>query len=178
MKFERFDPSLKQPVVDLFTQVFSDSEGDNEGQMIGELVARLIETTAPDQLIGFVAREEGQLTGCIFFSAVTLPVPGVAFILSPVAVSTSEQGKGIGQALIQWGIDHLKVQDVDLLFTYGDPRYYSKMGFQPISESVVKAPLRLSYPQGWLAQTLKQTEITPIEGEIRCVSALQDQRYW
>lgn len=64
----------------------------------------------------------------------------VAFILSPVAIATSEQGTGIGQQLINYGLDHLKSLKVSLVFTYGDPNYYSKTGFNHIADSIVKAP--------------------------------------
>lgn len=77
-----------------------------------------------------------------------------AFILSPVAVSTDVQGKGVGQALIRYGLDHLKSLGVELVFTYGDPGYYSKVGFEQITEAIVKAPWPLSQPIGWLALAL------------------------
>lgn len=87
-----------------------------------------------------------------------------AFILSPVAVDTAHQGNGVGQRLIAFGIQRLKEQGVDLVFTYGDSRFYSKVGFQPVSETCVKAPLKLSRPDAWLAQSLTGDSISPIKG--------------
>jgi len=52
-----------------------------------------------------------------------------AFLLGPVAIHTSYQGKGIGQKLINFGLNTLKENGVELAFTYGDPNFYSKVGF-------------------------------------------------
>ena len=101
-----------------------------------------------------------------------------AFILSPVAIDTDYQKKGIGQKLILFGIDYLKQKQIALLFTYGDPNYYKKVGFQQVSETVIKAPLKLTYPEGWLAQSLVKDVIEPIEGPSTCVNALNHQHYW
>ena len=101
-----------------------------------------------------------------------------AFLLSPVAISTRAQGIGIGQQLISYGLNHLKSMGVNLVFTYGDPNYYSKTGFAQISESVVKAPLELSQAEGWLAQPLDGRHIKPMQGTTVCVEALNDQKYW
>lgn len=76
-------------------------------------------------------------------------------MLSPVAVATNEQGKGVGQKLINHGVSYLNVNNTDLLLTYDEPNYYSKVVFNPISENVVSAPFKLTQPEGWLAQSLE-----------------------
>lgn len=178
MELSLFDSSQSQEVVELFTKVFSTSEGETEGQLIGSLVSDLIATTKSQDLIGFVAISGGDIVGSIFFSRLFVPSEKIAFILSPVAISTNEQRKGIGQQLINYGINQLKSLSVDLAFTYGDPIFYSKVGFNPISESIVKAPLKLTYPEGWLAQSLDSSSIMSMEGTSHCVEALNDQKYW
>ena len=80
--------------------------------------------------------------------------------------------------IINFGISHLKSQGVNLVFTYGDPNFYSRVGFKPVSESTIKAPLKLSYPEGWLAQSLDGSRIKAIKGAVHCVEALNDQKYW
>jgi len=101
-----------------------------------------------------------------------------AFILSPVAVATACQGQGIGQQLINFGIDDLKTKDIDIVVTYGDPGFYSKVGFKPIGEDVIKAPLALTQPEGWLAQSLNDTAIIKPASTSQCVAALNHQKYW
>ena len=154
MKFSLFNESKSEEVIDLFKRVFSTSEGEAEGQVVADFVENLTATTAPQDLIGCIAEENEIVVGCIFFSRLTVPSGQIAFILSPVAVSTDAQSIGIGQKLIKYGLDHLKSLNVNLAFTYGDPSYYSKTGFEHINESIVKAPCPLSQPIGWLAQSL------------------------
>ena len=65
-------------------------------------------------------------------------------------MATGRQKKGIGQQLICFGIEQLKSKGIELLFTYGDPNYYSKVGFVSVTEEAIKAPLKLNFPHGWL----------------------------
>ncbi len=178
MKFSLFSDSESQKVIDLFGSVFSASEGEAEGQVISNFVSNLIATTKPQDLIGCIAEENEIIIGCIFFSRFKVPSGQVAFILSPVAVSTDVQGKGVGQKLIQYGLDHLRSLNVSLIFTYGDPRFYSKTGFENIREDIVKAPCLLSQPIGWLAQSLDGKKIHAMDGPTQCVKALHDPSLW
>jgi len=178
MKCLLFNSTDSKEVIELFTDVFSSSENESEGKIIGSLVSDLIETTKADDLIGFVATSNKHIVGAIFFSRFIVPSDEVAFILSPVAIATSEQGTGVGQQLINYGLRHLQSSGVDLAFTYGDPAFYSKVGFSQISESIVKAPFELSQPVGWLAQSFSGNAIKVMHGSSRCVEALSDQKYW
>jgi predicted N-acetyltransferase YhbS len=100
------------------------------------------------------------------------------FILGPLAVQTERQGEGVGQRLIHYGIKELKERGIRILVTYGDPSFYSKTGFKQIDEGIIEPPLKLSQPEGWLAQTLDGSPILKVEGKCSCVSALNDERYW
>jgi putative acetyltransferase len=178
MNFEKYESSSTHEVTKLFTDVFTDSEGRSEGELIGNLVFELQETTEPKNIFGFIARDSQIPIGCIFFTRLEFENHINAFILSPIAVATQYQKQGIGQKLITFGINYLKKNNVKLLFTYGDPNYYSKVGFQYITESIAKAPLKLTHPEGWLAQSLVSENIEPISGKSICVSALNSQQYW
>lgn len=178
MKFTAFNLDQSQEVIKLFADVFTDSEGQQEGQLIGQLVSELIDTTDQNDLLGYVSMFDDCIIGCIFFSRLTLPSGKSAFILSPVAVASHHQGQGLGQQLINFGIQKLKNYGVELVFTYGDPGFYTKVGFVKIDEDIVKAPRNLTYPDGWLAQTLKYQDITSEVGAAKCVEALNKQEYW
>jgi len=178
MNFKKYDSSLAHEVKKLFTDVFTDSEGQAEGELIGNLVFELQETTEPKDMFGYLVMNGKTLIGCIFFTRMEFENQINAFILSPVAVTTRYQKQGIGQELIKFGINSLKKNNVELLFTYGDPNFYSKVGFKSISETIAKAPLKLTYPEGWLAQSLVNEIIEPISGHSTCVNALNSQQYW
>lgn len=178
MKLLAYNPNSADEIKNLFTRVFTDSEGQSEGILIGNLVHELMTETDRQDLHGFVASEHEKIIGCIFFSRLTFESGIDAFILSPVAVHTDYQGKGIGQQLIHHGIKRLKDEGVELVMTYGDINFYSKVGFKPISEEVIKAPLQLTYPEGWLGQSLIRDTVEPIAGRSSCVSALSKPEYW
>ena len=178
MNLSGYNSSQYQETINLFTTVFSNSEGQEEGLLIGKLVSELITTTDVQDILGFVATARDKIIGCIFFSRLTFDNNANAYILSPVAVHTEHQGQGIGQQLISFGINHLRDMNVDLVFTYGDPKYYSKVGFTHVSEESIKAPLKLTYPEGWLAQSLTGNIVEPISGASHCVDALNNQVYW
>jgi len=178
MNLSLFQESEAREVIALFTKVFSASEGEDEGASIGTLVSNLIHTTTPSDLIGCVAKDSHAIVGCIFFSRMCVPGKQTAFILSPVAIATDVQGAGLGQQLIRYGLEYLKSQNVSLVFTYGNPAFYSKTGFEQITEHVVAAPFPLSHPEGWLAQSLDGEPIPVMRGSSQCVEALSDRKYW
>lgn len=178
MNFSIFDSGQSQAVIELFDNAFSDSEGKEEGRLVSQLTSDLIATTDAQDLLGFVAESNKKIVGCIFFSRLTLSNNKNAFIMAPVAVDTSHQGSGIGQKLIAFGIQHLKEQGVELVFTYGDLNFYSKAGFQSVSEEIVKAPLKLTYSEGWLGQSLAGDSSIPVCESSKCVEALNKQEYW
>ncbi|MCV6576764.1 MAG: N-acetyltransferase [Cohaesibacter sp.] len=166
-------------IIELFIETFTASEGKEEGLLIGELVRKMLATTPEKDLYLFTAQEQGNLTGCIIFSPLTFEQDSrTVFILSPVAVHPNHQGQGVGQALISYGLDTLRNAGIDVAITYGDPAFYSKVGFYPISETIAQAPLALQHPEGWLGQSLNETELRPLQGPSQCVDALNDPTYW
>lgn len=99
-------------------------------------------------------------------------------MLSPVAVTTANQGRGTGQAMIRFGLDELKNRSGALVVTYGDPAFYSKVGFQALSEDVIQAPLPLSMPEGWLGQSLSGEAIPNLKSRPTCVREFDNPAYW
>ncbi|MCA0899137.1 GNAT family N-acetyltransferase [Microbulbifer agarilyticus] len=110
MEFSLFAPTATDEVVELFTRVFSASEGAAEGHSVERLVSCLITTTPADALIGCVAKDGERIVGAIFFSRLTVPNGQQAFLLSPVAVASEMQGTGVGQGLTRFGLDQLRAR--------------------------------------------------------------------
>jgi len=178
MKLSTYNSSNIEEIKQLVTKTFSASEGQAEGLLIGNLAYDFMTSTDARNLYCFVATENGQIIGSIFFSRLTFESDVNAFLLGPVAIHTSCQGKGIGQKLINFGLNTLKKNGVELAFTYGDPDFYSKVGFNLIAVKLVKAPLKLTYPEGWLGQSLVSDKIEPIAGSSYCVEAINKPEYW
>ena len=178
MKYKILDKKSKTEVTSLFTSVFTSSEGEEEGKLIGSLASELSSNIDNEEIICFGAYEEESLIASIFFTRLRFSDGILVYMLAPVAVSTEHQGKGVGQALIQYGLNELKNRSVAVAITYGDPSFYSKVGFQPLSENTIKAPVRLSMPEGWLGQSLTNGPIRTINERPTCVKEFNDPVYW
>lgn len=184
MNIKSFDVNERAEVISLFKRVFADSEGEQEGNALAALVTELIDTTDASDLYGFVAKqdsknnENSKCVATIFFSRLITENDHAAFLLSPVAVDTSQQGKGLGQALIHHGLDSLKSLGVEFVVTYGDPAFYSKVGFESLSESIIPAPFKLSMSQGWLINNLREQEVEALASPVQCVQAFNNPHLW
>lgn len=178
MEFKTYHSVNTTAIEQLFRSVFTASAGADEGSMLGDLVKEMMITTQSQDLFGFVAVEEEQLVGVIFFSRLTCEADVNVFILSPVAVQTAHQGRGIGRALIMHGLREIHQQGVEFVITYGDPDFYSKVGFHSISQDTIQPPFQLSQPEGWLGQSLTDEPIETISGHCSCVAALNKSEYW
>jgi predicted N-acetyltransferase YhbS len=122
--------------------------------------------------------DNDQILGGIVFSRLSFENGTDAFLLAPVAVRPDVQGRGIGQRLIRFGLEALAQEGVELVLTYGDPGFYTRVGFGPTTAAVIPPPLPLQHPEGWLAQSLTGQEIEPIQGPSCCVAALRQQHFW
>jgi putative acetyltransferase len=178
MKIKTLDKGSEPEVASLFTAVFTSSEGEGEGRLIGNLASELCSNIDNEDIIGFGAYEEESLIASIFFTRLRFGGPLPAYLLAPVAVSTEHQGRGIGPMLIRYGLNELKKRSVVVVVTYGDPSFYSKVGFEPLSENTIKAPVKLSIPEGWLGQSLTNDPIPVVHETPACVMALKDPAYW
>jgi predicted N-acetyltransferase YhbS len=161
----------------LFFNTFTDSEGAEEGISVSGLVATILSTTDPAQVEVYTA-SDSQLEGAIIFTELSTSSTHKAYLLSPVAVATSQQGKGVGQALINFARQELADKGVELLFTYGDPSFYSKVGFSQLDNTQIVPPELLSYPHGWLGQSLSSIDINQLRTTMTSVAAFNDPSLW
>lgn len=179
MEFSAGIRGRERQIIDLFIAAFTATEGAEEGALIGDFVRHMLHGTPERDLFVFMAEDAGEIVGSVIFSRLIYDQDErVVFILSPLAVATDHQGRGIGQRLVTFGLKALKAAHVDLAVTYGDPSYYSKVGFSQISEAFAAAPFPLTRPEGWLARSLTDTELAPLKGSPRCVEALSNPALW
>ena len=158
----------------LFGATFAASDGTDEGARIAALVTRLLATGA----IAFAARHGAALVGGVLFTPLTYPDPRRVMMLSPMAVATPHQGRGLGKALIRHALHTLRAGGTDIVVTYGDPAFYHRTGFHPVTTATIPAPQPLSMPQGWQAQSLTGTALTPLPGPATADPAFDDPALW
>jgi len=166
-------------IAELFRATFTASEGASEGELIGSLAADLMAQTPAKDLRVFTAMQDGRLVAAVVFSRLSFPQDArQVALLSPMAVATDQQSKGIGQSLLAFALGTLRTDGVGVVMTYGDPVFYSKAGFCQITEGQARAPLPLSMPFGWLGQCLTGPEFAPLQGPSFCVAPLNRPDVW
>ena len=166
-------------IAQLFSETFAQSEGPAEGTLVGTLARGLMGKTPAEDIVVVSAFDGDVLAGAIIFSRLRFDNdPRKVFILAPVAVAPSHQGKGVGTSLLKHGLKVLGTLGVDVVITYGDPNYYSKVGFKQIDPETVRPPFVLSQPEGWLGQSLTEQPMVPFDGPASCVESLARPEYW
>jgi putative acetyltransferase len=84
--------------------------------------------------VSLVAEEAGDAIGHVAFSPVSLTDGSSRWYgLGPVAVEPSAQGVGVGSALIRAGLDVLREIGAAGCVVLGEPGYYERFGFRPMT---------------------------------------------
>lgn len=84
-----------------------------------------------DLSISLVALVESDVVGHVAFSPATIgEVSNGWFGVGPVSVTPRLQRKGIGQALMNAGLEKLRARNANGCVLIGDPSYYGRFGFE------------------------------------------------
>ncbi len=175
---QRLDSSSQESIARLFGSAFSASDGQREGEDVGRLARELAAAIDDRDIICFGAHDRSALIGSIFFTPLKFQSAIRVYMLAPVAVHTHYQGRGVGQALINHGLRDMQNRSAAFVVTYGDPSFYTRVGFQPLSERVIQAPAKLSMPHGWLGLSLTGEPIPVCPDRPSCHTAFDDPVYW
>ncbi len=153
---------------------------ENENQAVSKLAVDLLDEDTTPETISLVAEVGGSLVANIGFSPVTIHdnQEWSGYILAPLAVKPEYQKSQLGSGLIKNGIEQLSNKDVNMLFVYGDPKYYGKFGFKPELASNYAPPYTLKHSFGWLALTLKEDISIQLPTQISCIDSLNHPELW
>ena len=84
--------------------------------------------------VSLVAVEEGKVLGHVAFSRAAVgDTESGWYLLGPIAVSPTRQGRGIGAALIEAGLLEIRSRGAAGCVLVGDPGYYGRFGFATFS---------------------------------------------
>lgn len=168
------------PDRDAVLHLYLASFAEDEREIVSRLAINLLAETTSPQIISLVAETEGAVIGHVAFSPVIIDTDEKCqgYILAPLGVRPEYQKRGIGSELIERGMQKVSGMDVDVLFVYGDPSYYSRFGFSADAAVRYIPPYTLQYPFGWQCITLTElgTGTSPVK--ISCVTPLSDPRLW
>lgn len=153
---------------------------EGESEIVAELAVSLLsEETAPPT-VSLVAEVDGVAVGHVAFSPVAIDnlkdLQG--YILAPLAVRPDYQKQCIGSRLVESGMQRLSDMGVGILFVYGNPKYYGRLGFSVEAAEGYFPPYALRYPFGWQGFVLRDSGAGRSPARIACVASLRDPALW
>lgn len=165
---------------DNIRQVHLRAFSGDEAQVVATLASNLLSEETSPETLAWVAEIDGTVVGHIAFSPVTFDTHKTlkGYILAPLGVMPEYQKRSIGSDLITVGIEQLSKQGINVLFVYGDPKYYGKFGFKATTATHYLPPYELQYPFGWLAIAINAERSAERTVKISCVMSLRDPALW
>ena len=153
---------------------------EGEREIVSKLAIDLLSEKTTPQTISLVAETDGSIVGHIAFSPVTIDNNEnfQGYILAPLGVKPDWQKRRIGSRLIEYGMGQLSDMEVNVVFVYGDPKYYGRFGFSADAAQKYTTPYKLQYLSGWQAIVLKECDIEKPPVAITCVTSLCDPQLW
>jgi putative acetyltransferase len=148
-----------------------------------ELVAALLEDPTAVPVVSLLAEVDGVAIGHILFTRATVTGEGTAppaSILAPLAVVPEAQRRGVGQALIEAGIEALGALDVSLVFVLGHMGYYPRAGFHPALRFGLDPPYGIdpAVSDAWMVREIRPGTLGSVRGTVRCADALMRPELW
>ena len=146
-----------------------------------ELVHDLLKDQTAEPRISLLAFDGDEAIGHILFTAVKIEGSDiVASILAPLAVVPKFQKKGLGDNIINAGLDLLREAGVSVVFVLGHPTYYPKYGFAPVHPRAINAPYPIpeEYRDAWMMQILDDTAPDSISGTVTVSDKLGKPEHW
>jgi putative acetyltransferase len=118
-----------------------------------------------------IDRSTDQVVGHVVFSPMTIDSapndrPNVTAVgLGPLAVLREHRRRGVGSRLVRQGIDACRENGFDLVAVLGDPRFYSRFGF----ESALKWGITNEYVQDddFMVMELRPGVLAGIRGMLK-----------
>jgi putative acetyltransferase len=153
---------------------------EGENRLVATLATDLLDEVTLPATIALVAEIGDDMVGHIAFSPVTADSDRdwLGYILAPLAVKPGYHKVGIGSQLIERGIELVSREMADVLFVYGDPKYYGRFGFRAEAAARFVPPYELKYPFGWQALMLHEGGSNDRAVKLSCVRSLRDPAVW
>jgi len=153
---------------------------EGEREIVSKLAIDLLSEKTTPHTISIVAEADGAIVGHIAFSPVIIDSNEnfQGYILAPLGVKPNYQKRRIGSKLIEYGMQHMSIMGINVVFVYGDPKYYCRFGFSVEAAHQYTTPYKLQYPFGWQAIVINEFNIKEQPVAITCVNSLCDPKLW
>lgn len=171
--------SDRQAILEIVIAAF----GDVQGQEIADLITDLLEDPSAQPLLSLVAIADENVVGHILFTGAQIKHSQrmvSSAILAPLSVQPEYQSQGIGEQLIEEGLEQSKATGVELVFVLGHPGYYPKHGFSAAGIKGFDAPYPIPPENSgaWMVKELHPGIIGCVSGQVICAEALNDPKHW
>lgn len=161
-------------------RIYSSAFPKGESEIVTKLAIELLAEKTTPSTIPLIAETNNFVVGHVTFSPVGIESNEScqAYILAPLAVQPGYQKRRIGSKLIEYGMQQLLAIGGNIVFVYGDPKYYGRFGFNAGAARNYTAPYKLQYPFGWQAVVLNEYILEKAPVAINCVASLCDPKLW
>lgn len=179
MKIRKSTEPEKKEILSVHEKAFGKEKGPEIGQLVNDLFAD--QTAEP--VLSLVAVEKDKIVGHVLFTKVTIDGCSgslQAQILAPLAILPENQNMGVGEKLINKGLEVLKNDNVKLVFVLGHPAYYPRCGFKTAGVLGFEAPYPIpdEVSDAWMVQELFPGIIGTMKGKVKCSDVLDKPEHW
>lgn len=117
--------------------------------------------------VSLVADIDGEVVGHILFSRVAIITKGgavQAVSLAPMAVLPEHQRRGIGNKLVEAGLEACRARGHRIVVVLGHPEFYPRFGFS----AELARPIESAFDGGeaWMAMELMPGALNGVEGRV------------
>ncbi|CAM4368917.1 GNAT family N-acetyltransferase [Acinetobacter pragensis] len=111
--------------------------------------------------LSLVAEDQQQIVGHVAVSPVRISSGDAGWYgLGPISVCPDKQGLGIGSMLMHAALQRLKALGAEGCVLLGDPNYYARFGFKPVSGLVLPGVPQEYFQAVSFTGTFPQGEVT------------------
>lgn len=118
--------------------------------------------------LSLVAEEDGQVVGHILFSRISIETEAgrvLALALAPMAVLPGHQNRGIGSALVRYGLKECKRLGHEIVIVLGHHNYYPCFGFSAELARDLDCPFG-DAGDAWMALELIPGALSGVRGNV------------
>ena len=171
--------SDRNEILNIHKQAF----GNEKGPVIAKLVDDLLDDETAKPILSLVALDNDKIIGHILYTKATITqtdTPVSAQILAPLAILPAAQNDGVGQKLINEGLNQLQKTGTELVFVLGHPSYYPRCRFAPAGAQGFEAPYPIpeEHSAAWMVQELNGDVLGRINGKVKCSKVLNEPQHW